>query len=660
LDRIDRVALSCFNHRNSSFHTRARRPDYLQSFPCTKYPSRQCAIPSRVWLAGKRSDRSVKLVPYHPTRGRLITIPQCIHNDRPPCKRCKDRGENCIFPAPGTSSIHRQPKLRQSFRRSIGGAGGIARNDGVDGIGDEVSQLLNPSGAGYDLSRTNPYDLFSDEVKNSYLRCSYKWSFHHIPSLLLQVRKHTLDQGVIWSILALAIRFSNDAPPPFSAPIEASNAFAAHARSIVLPAVEEPTLHRIQALLMITGHSWGAGEGHRAWMYLGMAVRMAQVVGLFDEPLEVRDREDFIATEEKRRTAWTCFLMDSLLSGGKRRRRALSADDMHVQLPCDTDFFHFGEPVRCELIDGTFSPLRSDLPVGNLGIVAHSMRVADVWGSVARWACSLAVEGELPWEDESEFQRLLKSLDLWRKSLPHRLQFNILSLHAHSASNQGQAYCYMHSIYFMSIMFLHRSYLQGNQEDKHESDSPLDQKWRQWQAESRRELLLVTDEVCDMYEEMRDFGLYFLRGLVPWIGFTVYTAVGVMLYYHHFPDDDDDQEVLRRGKDRVVNGCAFLKDMRGSWPMADSWVRSLVFSNPLRRTANATSEKQLNACRSSTQILRRRARIASPCSKGLRCSKPLWTTEPCNNRLFKMHLINPNRSTLQMFVSPCLTSAICF
>jgi hypothetical protein len=43
-------------------------------------------------------------------------------------------------------------------------------------------------------------------VKNSYLRCSYKWSFHHIPTLLLKIRDRTLEQWMAWAILALAIR----------------------------------------------------------------------------------------------------------------------------------------------------------------------------------------------------------------------------------------------------------------------------------------------------------------------------------------------------------------------------------------------------------------------------------------------------------------------
>jgi hypothetical protein len=66
----------------------------------------------------------------------------------------------------------------------------------------------NGDGSAEDLTNADPFPLFTDEVKNSYLRCSYKWSFHHIPTLLNQVRKGTLDSSVLWAILALAIRYT--------------------------------------------------------------------------------------------------------------------------------------------------------------------------------------------------------------------------------------------------------------------------------------------------------------------------------------------------------------------------------------------------------------------------------------------------------------------
>jgi hypothetical protein len=159
---------------------------------------------------------------------------------------------------------------------------------------------------------------------------------------------------------------------------------------------------------------------------------------LFEETPSIdSSRDGFVLAEERRRTAWTCFLMDSLLSGGKKRVRALSAYDMRVQLPCDTDFFNFGEAVRNEMLDGFIPQYPPSVPIGNLGIIAYSMRAADIWGSVAKWACSTAVDREPPWESGSQFQKLLTSLTQWRLSLPGRLELSIRSLHAHSACNQG-------------------------------------------------------------------------------------------------------------------------------------------------------------------------------------------------------------------------------
>ena len=338
---------------------------------------------------------------------------------------------------------------------------------------------------------------------------------------------------------------------------------------------------------MLTGHDWGAGNGRRAWIYLGMAIRMVQIMDLCQEPSYPKDRplsrEEFIEMEERRRTAWTCFLMDSLLSGGKGRKRSLDASDISIQLPCEKDHFVFGEAVRCENLNGDLRMPLPSLPVGELGIIAYSLRAANIWGLVARWACSNTVNSEFPWAP-SEFQRLVYALNSWKNSLPQRLQYDIFSLRAHNAIDQGQAFCYMHSIHFMSSMFLHRAYLPvlGPQNDQSEEvprsyqDHP--DTWKHWQKLSRTELVREATMVCEMLEEMRTFGVFFLRGLVPWIGFTIYTAVGVMLYSYNFPSEDDDPSDSQKSLNLVIQGCIFLKEMKGQWPMAQHWVRINSYS----------------------------------------------------------------------------------
>jgi hypothetical protein len=56
------------------------------------------------------------------------------------------------------------------------------------------------------LDNASPFAYMTDEVKNSYLRCSYKWSFHHIPSLLTKILRESLDVPLAWAMLAISVR----------------------------------------------------------------------------------------------------------------------------------------------------------------------------------------------------------------------------------------------------------------------------------------------------------------------------------------------------------------------------------------------------------------------------------------------------------------------
>ncbi|CAN9181504.1 unnamed protein product [Alternaria alternata] len=513
------------------------------------------------------------------------------------CKQ-SGRADRCEFPAPGTSAIHRKPK-RPRPSEDAGEtptsnnssttvvAPHQGRNDAHLPNGNNAAQQASPNTASSLLDGLDPFELLTDEVKNSYLRCSYKWSFHHTPTLLRRIRDRTLEPWMAWAILALAIRFVQNPPSPFRSQTEASNAYAAHARQILQQDLETPSISRVQALLMLTGHDWGAGNGRRAWIYLGMAIRLVEVMDLTRETgiprNRVPTREEFIEAEVRRRTAWTCFLMDSLLSGGKGRKRSLTATDMKIQLPCEREDFVFGEPVCTPQLDNTQRMPPVALPLGELGIIGYSMRAANIWGKVARWACSDELKSELPWASSSQFQQLIYELEGWKASLPQRLQYDLFTLHSHNAVEQGQAYCYMHCIHFMSYMFLHRAYLpvlgpQQNGANSEETPNSYDEHrdmWRKWEKTSRKELFKDSVMVLDMLEEMRTFGVYFLRGLVPWIGFTIYTAVGAMLYSFNFPSGDDDPRWREKARKSVIQGCNFLREMKTQWPMAETWYDTI-------------------------------------------------------------------------------------
>lgn len=156
---------------------------------------------------------------------------KCIHNDAPPCERCRQSGRSalCEFPAPGTSAIHRRPKRPRASEETPDatppGAPAAAatplyrRHDArVPSPTHAVAAApLSPAAASSLLDGLDPFALLTDEVKNSYLRCSYKWSFHHTPTLLLRIRDRTLEPYLVWALLALAVRYADPIvlqPPP--------------------------------------------------------------------------------------------------------------------------------------------------------------------------------------------------------------------------------------------------------------------------------------------------------------------------------------------------------------------------------------------------------------------------------------------------------------
>jgi hypothetical protein len=141
------------------------------------------------------------------------------------------------------------------------------------------------------------------------------------------------------------------------------------------------SLESIQAALMLSLYEWGMCRGVKSWVYGGMATRMAQALGLQfeqdldDEPLALSsaltaeaqhlgvstDRrntrqpplspgEAFIHQETRRRTFWSCFLLDRYLSSGKYRPQMLDIKDIRVQLPSSEQAFLFGERVRTKLL----------------------------------------------------------------------------------------------------------------------------------------------------------------------------------------------------------------------------------------------------------------------------------------------------------------------
>lgn len=286
---------------------------------------------------------------------------------------------------------------------------------------------------------------------------------------------------VLLALLALTARFhpalvayhSPPTPSQPTNPLIASEYYALAVRARIAgpngASLARPSIERIQALLMLGLHEWGMCRGVKAWLFVGIAVRTSQAMGLEfeqdldDEPLALSSAmcteaehlgvtpsrrnskensanlgQSFVDQEIRRRTFWSCFILDRYLSSGKYRPQMITVKDLRVQLPSSEKAFLFNEGVRTSLLgeevgavasrteidgqrrsgilqtkesedlkaDNVYSPKR-DAPSGNSprvvdenaekghwevgtdeGILSRVVRIVDIWGKIAKWSCA--------------------------------------------------------------------------------------------------------------------------------------------------------------------------------------------------------------------------------------------------------------------------------
>ena len=150
----------------------------------------------------------------------------------------------------------------------------------------------------------------------------------------------------------------------------------------------------------------------------------------------IKQSDDLIEREIKRRTFWSCFVMDRYMSSGKFRPQAINSRDVRIQLPSSERAFLFGERVRTLLLsdelddvegrsddaqsrsslstphlngDKPFSPPPRDSPTlprlrqesqeqdfsrgrwevgADESITSRFVKALDLYGKLIKWSCS--------------------------------------------------------------------------------------------------------------------------------------------------------------------------------------------------------------------------------------------------------------------------------
>ena len=396
------------------------------------------------------------------------------------CRSCEVSGRECVYPTPtfggsakrdiSTAVGHdhheqrgdwaggegvKKPRPRKSLGMSVNNNRGINDNnsshhhhnthnkkDAIKAAAASVEVLLDSS-----ILTLKAWEVVVDLFQSHFATLL---PFLHPASFLDQIRQFASSSSydnssrtkpatepsplLLLGVLALTARHHpqlvahcSSSSPPVNNPILASEFYARALRARLQLAAADPTadLTRVQAFLMLVLHEWSMDRGRNAWVYVGIAIRLSQAMGLAYE-LENDPREqqassadDMIAQEVKRRTFWACFILDRCLSPGRYRPRTIHIKNLNIQLPSD-NAFAFGERVRTSRLNeeassglGRRPPHRhhswddNNNNVQNMGgrdsddddidrweigaeesVLSRVIRIIRIWGSIVKWSCA--------------------------------------------------------------------------------------------------------------------------------------------------------------------------------------------------------------------------------------------------------------------------------
>ncbi|KAJ8603650.1 hypothetical protein MRB53_042085 [Persea americana] len=481
--------------------------------------------------------------------------------------------------------------------------------------------------------------------------------------------------GYLLSFLTLTARFhpkllewqATDNESKLNAPTAISE-YCYHAASSILNRAYftysgGQSIYTLQGMLMLSLYEWSSLKGARAWQRSGQAVRSAQAMGmqydldLDDEPFSYtmataperkvlaagnrrnqiendgEEEEDFVMQEIRRRTFWSCFIMDRYLSSGKHRPHLLHVQELRIQLPVSDQSFLFGEKATTTMLEESeadffkrtniqhenadvsshqsmYSSSRASsrpshgmtageqkIEVGkNEGNVSRFVRMISIYGRVVTWSCAGGRRKEKypPWDQRSTWHNLERACHDFHVALPRQHTLSSLNIQAHIDQKTSGPYILIHVVWLLCQIILHREYIPFIPIACPKPEGPLDppvfsQKDHNippgYWDHSARKVFQSAREIINLIQVCQECGHELIQ--TPIMAFAVYTVAFVGVYSVQFPWMDPDGYMcktrdqknaessasLMTGPEATMKAVKVLGEMCTTLPMARRWSK---------------------------------------------------------------------------------------
>lgn len=301
--------------------------------------------------------------------------------------------------------------------------------------------------------QVDPFELPDPDVASELMHIYFT---HLYPVLPLFYKKNIIclsrpDKPVspllLNAIYAIASRMSCNVKVRSdpSSPDTAGDIFYERAKCLLEDYYDAPRISTVQALLLLASHQMGAMKPAKAWIYGGMAFRMAQDLGLNRNCDHWNISPD--ERERRKRVFWCCYIMDRFMCASYGRSANFDERDCDVPLPSVDD----DEPLECK------DPSRP--PVRLLEVFKESVKMADILGHVLK---NMYYAKSRLDTQHTILNTLHQKLTQWHDSLPPALAYKLPNTqNGEKSPDPPSAICQLHLMYYTTLILLHRSFIPG-------------------------------------------------------------------------------------------------------------------------------------------------------------------------------------------------------
>ncbi|EKD13645.1 uncharacterized protein L3040_004139 [Drepanopeziza brunnea f. sp. 'multigermtubi'] len=396
----------------------------------------------------------------------------------------------------------------------------------------------------------------------------------HKPSFMRKLRAGTVPPVLILAVCAISARFSTHPKLNTYPAFLRGEEWAAPARAIVVRRYEWPNITILTCLLILGLHEFGTCQGGRSWSFGGMALRMAYALQLHKDldydphKLNGTIELSFIDREIRRRTMWSCFLMDRFNSSGTDRPIFIKETSMKVQLPIKEKYFQLDMPGPTQSLDGG---VPHPIPPGegqlsdaeeNMGVAAYMIRSIALWGRIVEYL-NLGGKAQDPhpmWHLDSTYSRLVKQAEAFETSLPKSMQYNAENLHTHATEALANQFLFLHLSIQQNILFMSK-----NAADQPGGRPPPDTP-REFTTEAGKKAFRAAERITEL---LREGESHFITA--PFTGYCAFYSSTV----HVFGSFSNNPATEEASKKNLAVNVRYLTKMKKYWGMFHWMTESL-------------------------------------------------------------------------------------